>query len=91
MEQVTCTISGKVQNVFLRSYIKECADKYGLVGFVRNLENGNVEVVAEGGGETIAKFLADVRRGSTLSVIETVDTVWSHARHNFDHFLIKSE
>jgi acylphosphatase len=88
MERVTCTITGRVQNVFLRSYIKECADARTLTGFVRNLENGTVELVAEGNGEVLTAFLADVRRGSTLSRIESVDVVWGHATKKFEHFLI---
>jgi acylphosphatase len=91
MEQIHCTISGRVQQVFLRTYIKECADVHKVTGFVRNLENGTVEVVAEGNSETLTKFLADIRRGSALSQIDSVDAVWSHARHQFDHFSIKHD
>lgn len=88
MERITCTISGKVQNVFLRNYIKECADARTLTGFVRNLENGTVELVAEGNGDVLTALLADVRRGSPLSKIDSVDVVWGHATKSFEHFRV---
>jgi len=91
MEQIHCIISGKVQNVFLRSYIKECADKYDILGFVQNLENGTVEVVVEGNSSTLTKFLSDVRQGSSMSQIESIDTTWGHATKKFDHFSIKHD
>lgn len=91
MEQVRCTISGVVQGVYLRTYIKECADTRGIPGFVRNLPDGTVELVAEGSSELLTTFLADVRRGSSLSKIESVDAVWGHATHAFDHFSILYE
>lgn len=91
MEQIHCTISGNVQGVYLRSYIKECADARGVLGFVRNLPDGSVEVVAEGSGDMLTAFLADVRQGSSLSRIDTVDAVWGHATKKFDHFSVKYE
>lgn len=91
MEQIHCTISGRVQGVYLRSYIKECADARGVLGFVRNVPNGTVEIVAEGSSEVLTAFLSDVRRGSSLSQIETVDAVWGHATKSYDHFSVAYE
>lgn len=88
MERIECSISGRVQGVFLRAHIKECADARSLLGFVRNLENGTVQVVAEGNAEVLTAFLADIRRGNSLARIESVDVVWGPARHQYDHFSI---
>ena len=48
------TISGHVQGVFFRAQTKEHADAIGLVGWVRNCEDGSVEVHAEGSSELLA-------------------------------------
>ena len=41
-------VKGLVQGVFFRQFIKEQADKLGICGYVRNLDDGRVEAVVEG-------------------------------------------
>lgn len=65
-------IQGTVQGVFFRQFVKENADKMGLRGFVRNLPEGNVEIVAEGEGETIERFLNIMKKGPEHSQIRNV-------------------
>ena len=48
MKRLHLRIEGKVQGVFFRSNTVDCARALGLVGWVRNLNDGSVELVAEG-------------------------------------------
>ena len=48
MKTLRISITGTVQGVFFRTYIKEKADELKVRGFARNLEDGRVEVIAEG-------------------------------------------
>jgi len=90
MQQVECQISGNVQGVFLRAYIKECADVLDIVGFVENLSNGMVHMVAQAPAkDTLETLMRQVREGSPLAQIESVDTQWGHPDEIHEHFTIR--
>ncbi|MFA5061169.1 MAG: acylphosphatase [Candidatus Pacearchaeota archaeon] len=65
-------IQGTVQGVFFRQFVKDNADKMGLRGFVRNLPEGNVEIIVEGEGETIERFLNIMKKGPEHAQIRNV-------------------
>jgi acylphosphatase len=48
---------GRVQGVGFRYTVQNLAEGYRITGYVRNLPNGDVEVVAEGSAEQVDKFL----------------------------------
>jgi acylphosphatase len=54
------TYSGRVQGVGFRYTARQLADWFPVAGFVRNLSNGDVELVAEGEAAAIDEFLAAV-------------------------------
>lgn len=66
------TISGKVQGVYFRAWIYDQAASLGLVGWVRNLADGKVEVLAQGAPEALAAFKERLPQGSPLSRVDTV-------------------
>jgi len=69
---VKMIIKGTVQGVFFRNFVKENADKLGLAGFVRNLENGSVEVFAEGDIDNVDKLYEFCKKGPKHSMIKDV-------------------
>jgi acylphosphatase len=54
--------SGRVQGVGFRFTSQRLADAYRVGGFVRNLPDGRVELVAEGDAQTVDELLAAIRR-----------------------------
>ena len=54
------TFSGRVQGVGFRFTAQRIALRYELKGFVRNLPNGNVEMLAQGPAEDISNCLRDI-------------------------------
>lgn len=66
-------VSGKVQGVFYRDTTKKEADKRGVHGWVRNLRDGRVEAVFEGGTKAVEDMVAWCRVGSPLSRPTFVD------------------
>ncbi|MDR0539613.1 MAG: acylphosphatase [Spirochaetaceae bacterium] len=72
-------VSGRVQGVGFRFKAKEEADKYGLGGWVRNLDSGEVEVYAEGGEEHLTRFLAWLHHGPPWAHVESVEIQWQEA------------
>ena len=65
-------IKGTVQGIFFRSFVRDNANKLGLKGFVRNLENGNVEVFAEGEIDNVDKLCEICKKGAKHSIIKSV-------------------
>jgi acylphosphatase len=66
-------ISGTVKGVFFRSFIKENAERYNVKGFVRNLEDGRIEVFIEGNSEDVNKMIEICQKGPKHSQIRKVE------------------
>ncbi|PIR82694.1 acylphosphatase [Candidatus Kaiserbacteria bacterium CG10_big_fil_rev_8_21_14_0_10_59_10] len=73
MEEVYCRVYGRVQLVMFRDFTKRKARSLGLRGYVRNMDDGSVEVVAQGPREDLEKLVAHLRRGPLLARVERVD------------------
>ena len=63
-------ISGRVQGVGFRWFAHDAAQREGIHGWVRNLADGRVEVVAEGETDAFDRFEAAVRRGPSHARVE---------------------
>lgn len=65
-------VSGRVQQVGYRDYIVRQARAVGVTGWVRNLSDGRVEILAEGEQDAIATFLAACHDGPALARVTDV-------------------
>jgi len=72
-KSVRLYIKGTVQGIFFRQFIKENAERHNVKGFVRNLEDGRVEVFAEGDIENVEKVIELCKIGPKHSRIENVE------------------
>jgi|TARA_B100001964_G_C14189728_1_gene580452 acylphosphatase len=73
-------VQGTVQGIFFRQFVKGHAEDLKLRGFVRNLSNGDVEVIVEGEKESIARLLEFVKKGpehSQIRHVEVTEKKWS--------------
>lgn len=61
---------GTVQGVGFRYFVYQTARRVGLTGFVRNLDNGHVEIEAQGPEDVLAFFLERLRKGNGYSSID---------------------
>lgn len=66
-------VSGAVQGVGFRHFTWRQAVRLGLSGWVRNLSDGQVEAVAQGDPQHLAKFEAELRRGPRMASVTTVE------------------
>ena len=66
--------TGKVQGVGFRYSVKQLAAGYEVVGGVRNLPDGRVELQVSGGEGEVEAFLEAIARGQLRSFIEKVET-----------------
>lgn len=87
MECVHLIVSGKVQGVFFRHNTKKKADELGLKGYVRNLPDGSVEVVAEGSKEKLDELVDFLRQGPGVSKVAGIK-IRHKVPENFNSFEI---
>ena len=90
MKRVHIIISGYVQGVFFRNNTKTKARNLGLKGFVRNVPNGDVEVVAEGNEKEINELIDFCRNGPMLSCVANLKIEYGEFKGEFDDFTVKS-
>lgn len=79
-------VRGRVQGVGFRYYVFESARRHRLTGWVRNLPDGRVEILAEGPEETLTELLTDINRGPILSHVEDIQLDWRDAPQEFAKF-----
>ncbi len=72
-KSVRLYITGTVQGVFFRAFIKENAERYNVKGFVRNLEDGRLEVFLEGNSDEVNKMIDLCKHGPKHSQIRKVE------------------
>ncbi len=88
-KRIEAIVRGKVQGVGYRYYTVQKAAKYGLKGFVRNLQDGTVKVVAEGEEEKLKQFLKDLYQGPPLAIVDDISVKWLEPKNDFDSFEIR--
>jgi acylphosphatase len=81
MQTVHLVIKGKVQGVFFRASTKDKANELGIKGWVKNMPDGNVEVLAAGNKDQLENFIEWCRRGPTQAIVS--DVVVSNAEESF--------
>lgn len=74
MTAISIKITGNVQGVFFRANTQEKAQELGINGWVRNCEDGSVEVHAEGSDEALKKLEEWCHTGPPSARIDFVDT-----------------
>jgi acylphosphatase len=82
-------ISGLVQGVGFRFFTQRSAARHQVRGYVRNLEDGRVEALAEGDAKAVQAFLEDLTAGPTYSKVEDVEEIVLEPRGTFSSFLIE--
>jgi acylphosphatase len=80
--------SGHVQGVGFRYTVKSVAAGFEVTGTVRNLQDGRVEMVAEGPKGELEAFQRAIREAGLEHFIRNEDVVWSGATSEFRGFEI---
>ena len=89
-KQLQLIIKGKVQGVWFRHNTMKKAIELDLKGYVRNLLNGNVEVVAQGSKEKLRLLLEWCWQGPELAQVNDIQIKWEEYKNNYQNFKIKS-
>ncbi|MDZ7703717.1 MAG: acylphosphatase [Trueperaceae bacterium] len=77
--RLTALLSGRVQGVGFRAFIQRHALDMSLRGYAENLDDGRVEVVAEGDRDELERLLEKLRQGPAHAVVRDIDVSWGEA------------
>ena len=67
------TVHGRVQGVFYRDWTVRNARELGLVGWVRNREDGTVEALLQGPGAIVRQMIERMRNGPPSARVQRID------------------
>jgi acylphosphatase len=68
-------ISGIIQGVGFRFFAQRIAARHQVRGYVRNLKDGRVEALVEGGENSVESFKQDMTAGPQYSVVEQIEEI----------------
>lgn len=87
-KQVEVYYSGRVQGVGFRYTTRRIAQGYEVAGSVKNMDDGRVELIAEGEEEEVRQFLQAIRESELGDYIRNVTESWKTASGQFKGFTI---
>jgi acylphosphatase len=87
-ERLHALVEGMVQGVGFRFFVWHNAEDLQITGWVRNLWDGRVEVLAEGPRSFLEKMLEYLKEGPRGGQVSKVDTHWQTATSEFKEFRI---
>lgn len=80
MQAVRLVVRGRVQGVGFRYFVVREAGRLGLAGYARNLDDGAVEVYAEGARARLEALCAELERGPAAARVTRVEARYGPAR-----------
>lgn len=81
-------LSGRVQGVGFRAFIRKNANKLGVNGWVKNLQDGRVEAVFTGERKNVNKLIELVKKGPRFAKVNNIE-IRDDIDENFNDFKIK--
>lgn len=73
---MTVLVSGSVQGVGFREFVRRNAIDLQLAGYAENLDDGRVEVVAEGDRDDLELLLVKLRMGPAHAEVDDIEVTW---------------
>lgn len=89
-KRVHVFLTGNVQGVGLRYFLRNKAMRLKVNGFVKNLSDGRVEAVFEGDGDNLNTMVEFCRRGTFVSKVTKVDAKEESFKNEFREFEIRT-
>ena len=89
MERVHVKVYGYVHGVLYRAKAVDEAKKLGLVGWIRNVSDGSVELVAEGEADALDSLVEWCRAGPAFAQVKRVETQRQKATGEFRDFEVR--
>ena len=88
LKRIHLVVRGRVQGVYFRASAQREARQLGLTGWVKNRNDGAVELVAEGEEDQVKDFLAWSQQGPSTARVDKVETRWRSYTGEYPNFRI---
>ncbi len=82
-------ISGDVQGVGFRFFAQRAAARHQVVGYVKNLDDGRVEALAEGPVQSVAAFKHELATGPRFSSVDHLEEINLDPSGSYSSFRIE--
>jgi acylphosphatase len=89
MERAHIFVQGLVQGVYFRHHTEIIAQRLDLKGWVRNLQDGRVEILCEGLRERLEELLEWCRTGPANARVTGVEVLWEGYTGEFERFTVR--
>tara|TARA_B100001123_G_scaffold307251_1_gene343292 strand:+ start:985 stop:1263 length:279 start_codon:yes stop_codon:yes gene_type:complete len=89
LKQIHIFVTGRVQGVFFRQSTRVIAIKNNVNGLVRNLDDGRVEIIAQGEEQNINKLIDWCRTGPANSRVDEFELKEESITEEFENFEVK--
>jgi len=87
-QRVHIIVSGRVQGVFFRDFTRQQANNLGITGWVKNLPDGKVQIVAEGDKDKLLQLIEAVKVGPSSAKVKDCQIKWLEFSGEFRDFEI---
>lgn len=87
-ECLQITVSGRVQGVYFRVFTQKQAQRLEITGYVKNLPNGTVEIIACGDKNRVAQLVNWCHKGPIMAQVSKVETRQLNDESGYDSFEI---
>ncbi|MFO8241490.1 MAG: acylphosphatase [Dissulfuribacterales bacterium] len=87
-KRVNILVNGRVQGVFFRANTKAEAKRLGLKGWVKNLPDGRVELIAEGPAWAVNELINWCHKGPAYSRVDNIEFHEETPRGRYDEFSV---
>jgi acylphosphatase len=88
MKSAEILVTGKVQGVWFRDFVRKTGKNLELYGWVKNNPDSSVSVLVEGNNDAIKLLIDKIRIGSPMSKVEDVKINWLPYENKFNSFKI---
>jgi acylphosphatase len=89
MKRLRIRITGKVQGVWFRESTRMEAERLGLVGFVENLPDGRVQIVAQGPNHMVDALVSWSQQGPRAANVEEVEVHAEGLSNAYEMFMVR--
>jgi len=90
LQRLHAFVSGRVQGVGFRYFVRTAAQSLDVSGWVRNRHDGRVELVAEGLPAQLKELIRQVGRGPSGSNVKDIEERWNKGMGEFKDFGVKA-
>lgn len=89
MKRVRAIVTGRVQGVWFRARTQDEARRLGVTGFVRNLADGTVEIVAQGEDGSVVALMGWAKQGPPMANVSAVQVTEVPGEEEFAEFEVR--